>query len=65
MKYWNRKNGANRAKSSASSQNSSSETGKSSTGGENDERGVARPLFRAWSFHHWQVYSVKGADAVI
>ena len=57
--YWNRKNGANRARTSASSVNSSSRTGWSSNGGENDERGVHQLE------ENRQVSSVEEADAVI
>jgi len=56
--YWNRKNGANWARTSASSKNFSGETGRSSNGGENDERGDHQLK------KNRQVYSVEGADAV-
>src|SRR5207249_887330 len=48
-----------RRKWGASSRKFSSGTGRSSTGGENDERGVPQPG------QNRQVYSVEGADAVI
>jgi hypothetical protein len=57
--YWKAKEGADRARTSASSKNFSSRTGWCSNGGENEERGVHQLP------QNQQVHSVEGADAVI